>query len=141
MARLSIFFLFFFFITGKKVLTSEIIFFVKNITDNSGFIHVALYNDPMMFPKGDGKLLGFKKKTSNVLKEGILIKDLEMGRYAIAIFHDENNNDKFDTFLGIPKEKFGFSNNVKVFLGPPKFSEASFFLSDNIKLKMEIELK
>ena len=88
-----------------------------------------------------GNYLVLKKKTSNVLEEGILIKDLDMGRYAIAIFHDENNNDKFDTFLGIPKEKFGFSKNAQVLLGPPKFSEASFFLSDNIKLKMEIELK
>ena len=69
MARLSIFFLFFFFITGKKVLTSEIIFFVKNVNNNSGFIHVALYNDPTMFPKGDGKLLGFKKKQVMFLKK------------------------------------------------------------------------
>jgi len=42
--------------------------------------------------------------------------------YAMAIFHDENENDKLDTnWLGIPKEPISaFSNaKLKTFFGPP----------------------
>lgn len=46
------------------------------------------------------------------------------GFYAVALFHDENNNHHLDTtLLGIPSEGYGFSQNPKLFLGPPKLSQ------------------
>ncbi len=49
------------------------------------------------------------------------------GKYAVKIFHDENNNGKMDTnFVGIPKEKWGTSNNVKAKFAPPNFKEMIF---------------
>ena len=41
----------------------------------------------------------------------------------------------------MPLEKYGFSNNAKVFLGPPKFDEASFFLGDDDIVELVIDLK
>jgi uncharacterized protein (DUF2141 family) len=53
-------------------------------------------------------------------------KDLKPGTYAVGVFQDENNNGKLDTnFLGIPKEGFGFSNNLKA-MRKATFQEASF---------------
>ena len=47
------------------------------------------------------------------------------GTYAIAIYHDENNNHHFDrNFLGLPVEGYGFSNDAPTMLGPPSFSAA-----------------
>ena len=55
--------------------------------------------------------------------------DLPPGTYAIACFHDENANGKFDQdFLGIPEEGYGFSNNLHPFLRAPTFAAASFVL-------------
>jgi uncharacterized protein (DUF2141 family) len=48
------------------------------------------------------------------------------GGYALAIFHDENGNKKLDTFLGIPREGYGFSRNPPVHFGPPRFDQARF---------------
>ncbi len=49
------------------------------------------------------------------------------GYYAVALFHDENNNHHFDThWLGIPVEGYRFSNNPKLFLGPPDLKEVRF---------------
>jgi uncharacterized protein (DUF2141 family) len=46
------------------------------------------------------------------------------GSYAVAAYHDENNNDKLDkAFTGIPNEKYGFSNNVRGIFGPPDLSD------------------
>lgn len=48
---------------------------------------------------------------------------LPPGDYAVAVFHDENNNRKLDTFLGIPREGFGFSRNPTIRFGAPKFDK------------------
>jgi uncharacterized protein (DUF2141 family) len=49
------------------------------------------------------------------------------GTYAIACFHDENDNGKLDTGLfGIPKEGTVASNQAKGFMGPPRFDAAKF---------------
>ena len=57
---------------------------------------------------------------------------LAPGGYALAIFHDENGNKKLDTFLGIPREGFGFSRNPAVVFGPPRFQQARFEVSGGI---------
>ena len=54
---------------------------------------------------------------------------------------DENSNNNFDTFLSIPKEKYGFSNDAPVFLGPPEFKEAAFFLKKGETIEIEISLR
>ena len=57
----------------------------------------------------------------------LLFTDVEPGRYAVALLHDENENGKADRVLGMmPKEGFGFSRDAKVQMGPPKFEDAVF---------------
>ncbi len=52
---------------------------------------------------------------------------LPTGNYAIAILHDENDDMKMNTnFLGLPKEGYGFSNNVMGAFGPPGYNKANF---------------
>ncbi len=55
------------------------------------------------------------------------------------MFHDENGNGKLDTFLGIPREGFGFSKNPPVRPRAPKFSECSFDVhaSSSIAITMQ----
>src|SRR4051812_16573780 len=49
--------------------------------------------------------------------------DLPEGNYAVAVIHDVNDNHKLDTgFMGIPTERWGSSNNPKVWR-KPYFSE------------------
>jgi uncharacterized protein (DUF2141 family) len=51
------------------------------------------------------------------------------GRYAVALFHDENANGHLDTNgLGIPTEGYGFSNNPTLYLGPPALDRVRFAL-------------
>jgi len=41
-------------------------------------------------------------------------EDIPPGTYALVVIHDENMNGKLDTnWVGIPKEGYGFSNDVK----------------------------
>ena len=64
-----------------------------------------------------------------------------MGMYGIAVFHDENKNGKMDkNFLGIPQEAYGFSNNMRVTFGPPKW-EKSKFVVNTATTDIAIEVK
>ena len=125
----------------SELLSGEIKILVSNIEEKRGTIHYAVYNNSKLFPEESGKILGGYEEVSKVIENGLLINDLEESNYAIAIFHDKNSNNKFDTFFSIPKEKFGFSNNARVFLGPPKFEDASIFVGQNAIIEIMIELR
>jgi acyl-CoA reductase-like NAD-dependent aldehyde dehydrogenase/uncharacterized protein (DUF2141 family) len=49
------------------------------------------------------------------------------GRYAVSVYQDINGNRKLDTtFVGIPSEPVGASNNPKARMGPPTFNDCVF---------------
>jgi uncharacterized protein (DUF2141 family) len=64
----------------------------------------------------------------------VLFEKIPYGEYAISLFHDKNNNRKFDMFLGfMPQEDYGTSNGAKGNFGPPKWNDAKFTLSQEEK--------
>jgi uncharacterized protein (DUF2141 family) len=49
------------------------------------------------------------------------------GTYAVALFHDENDDGRLNTSaLGIPTEGYGFSNNPTLYFGPPGLEKVRF---------------
>jgi len=61
-----------------------------------------------------------------------VIDKLPFGDYAIACYHDENDNKHYDlNSLGIPREDYGFSNDVRGRFAPPSFEEARFTFKHN----------
>ena len=131
--------LFFFFFS--KLNAGQIFIKINNIDEEIGFMHFAVYDDPYFFPENQGKTIGFKKNVKDVAEDGVMIKGLKESYYAIAIYHDKNSNNEFDTFLSIPQEKYGFSNDAEVFFGPPSFEEAALYLKENESLAIEISLR
>lgn len=99
---------------------------IVGVASDTGDVHVALYNNPAEFPKSQGMLI----ETQVLIKGGVAratFSELTAGRYAIAVYHDENDSNKFDQgIFGIPLEDFGFSNDATVFLSPPEFEDAAF---------------
>ena len=71
---------------------------------------------------------------------------LSYGEYAVTLFVDLDGNKKLNkNFLGIPKEQYGFSNNVMGRMSPPTFDQAKFAIAgpatQNIKLRIGIPKK
>jgi uncharacterized protein (DUF2141 family) len=63
------------------------------------------------------------------------------GKYAAAVYHDENANGKFDrNWIGLPGEGGGFSNNPTQFLVIPSHSQVAFNVS-NSQTRLEIQLR
>ncbi|WP_158611651.1 DUF2141 domain-containing protein [Teichococcus wenyumeiae] len=49
------------------------------------------------------------------------------GVYAVAVYHDENNDHDFNrTLLGMPAEGYGFSNDAPTVIGLPSFESVRF---------------
>lgn len=107
---------------------------INGLKNDQGTVKVALCNSPENYKDDKSP---YKAAIIEIQKnKAIAVFDnLPAGSYAIKAFHDENNNDDFDTnFLGIPKEDYGFSNNVKGLLGPPSWNKAKFILNNKDKV-------
>ena len=67
--------------------------------------------------------------------------DLPPGEYAIKALHDINDNKDMDyTMIGMPKEPYGFSNNVMGTFGPPDFEDAKVEVkpgSNTVRFRMK----
>ena len=111
---------------------------VHDVPSSKGKISVAVYNTKEDFLKFEKVF----KCDSIVAQKGITsiaIKDLPKGEYALAIFHDENGNDKLDTnWLGIPKEKVAFSHAKMKTFGPPGFKDCAFMVEKDTKINISL---
>jgi uncharacterized protein (DUF2141 family) len=71
----------------------------------------------------------------------LVFTGLEPGVYGIKVYQDVDNNGELNLGVWrIPTEPYGFSNDVSVRMGPPKFDKAGFELTEagtvqTIKLK------
>jgi len=71
----------------------------------------------------------------------MVFADVAPGRYGVSVFHDINANEKLDTsFVGIPKEPYGFGNNARGRIGPPAFEDFSFEVSEEDRI-LEVRLE
>lgn len=60
------------------------------------------------------------------MKNGTITQSFELpeGEYGISVWDDANDNEVFDkTFIGIPKEGYGFGNYIHKSFSKPQFSE------------------
>lgn len=92
------------------------------------------------FPRDDEKAFDTALGEIKDNKCSFSFKKVPPGRYAIMVLHDENKSGDMDTsFLGLPKEGYGASNNAKASFGPPKFEAACFTVdSSDVTVKINI---
>ena len=116
---------------------SELRITVEGIRSPHGTILIGLYDSLETFTRAielsdkDGflndpdRFAAMALRANPAMKSAVVLTNLDPGPYAIILFHDENGNGKLDkNALGVPTEPYGFSNNVRGFLGPPSFEEA-----------------
>ncbi len=72
-------------------------------------------------------------------KSKVRFADIPEGTYAISVFHDADYDGELDTFLGIPTEATGSSNNAPAKFGPPKWEDAKFTVKNTL-VKQHIRL-
>lgn len=119
----------------------KIVVSITNLVNSKGVCKTCLYDNASSFA-GSGPAIKcvdvpIKKKTATIAFESV-----PEGNYAIAIFHDENRNNKMDkNFLGVPKEGYGASKNKLPFASAPAFKDNQFELKEKETVHLEIRLR
>lgn len=95
---------------------------IEKLRNKKGILHLCLTREQTHFPdcKKDPRAV---TRSVPATTGPVRFTGLAPGGYAVAIFHDENRNQKLDVLVGIPKEGFGFSRNPVVRFGAPKFRQ------------------
>ncbi len=96
-------------------------------------VRVAVYsaNAPEQFSSDEKYYRGLVNE-ANGDRLSVLVGELPPGRYAVAAYVDNNRNGRQDkNFLGMPQERYGFSNDARGSFGPPDFAAAAFDIGEN----------
>jgi uncharacterized protein (DUF2141 family) len=100
---------------------------VENLRSNDGRVGCTLYDGPRGYPVDATAALQQRWCPIQARGSTCTFDPIPRGTYAVACFHDENNNGKLDrNLLGIPTEGTVASNHAKGRLGPPKYDDAKF---------------
>ncbi len=118
---------------------ANLIIEIKEISSTQGKLMVGVFDNAN----------DFKSKTNPVYKQIVSpsdsavsysFKSISKGIYAIAVFHDTNENGSLDTKkLGIPSEGVGFSGSLTKGIKPPDFEEASFNLVNDTIIAISLK--
>ena len=121
--------------------TSPITVTIEGVNNTKGKIQIGLYSKKSDWGNYDKVLMGVAITPSRN-NCAYTFKDIPAGTYAIATWHDANENKKIDkNFFGIPTEKYGFSLNKYGKFGPPDFDDVSFKVGKVENIKITIQLK
>ena len=104
---------------------------VTNVREDRGFITAQLHDgDPDKWLESKERL-NRERWVAQVDTTELCFVLPSPGTYAIAVYHDLNASRKLDTtWIGIPEEPVGASNNPSPGLGPPSHDEVAFEVPD-----------
>ncbi|MCF6246530.1 MAG: DUF2141 domain-containing protein [Desulfobacula sp.] len=119
--------------------TTTVEIHITGFENTDGQAKVAIVNSQESY-ESDGKpFKGINCKIIN--NEVVRTIILPYGEYAIKVYHDENYNNELDTrMFGIPKERYGFSNDARSSFGPPDYKDTRFVL-DSPEQKISITVQ
>lgn len=118
----------------KSTLTVE----VRGIKKSVGKIFVAVFRKKDDFPSYAGRF----KYSIVEAKVGNTTANIELPNdtYAVAVFHDANDNTVLDkNMFGVPTEIYGFGNNARGTFSAPSFDEAAIELKQDKKIVVYIK--
>ncbi|MCC5660425.1 DUF2141 domain-containing protein [Nostoc sp. XA010] len=103
---------------------------IDGLKNKQGQVCASVFASSEGFPSDRDR--GLQKQCTKISGTPLPITfaNLKAGSYAVAVFHDQNNDGTLNSnVLGIPSEGFGFSRNPEIRTRAPKFSEAAFLVA------------
>ena len=115
---------------------------ITNISEQKGCIRLAIFDSADHFEAETAPIFTKVIELESAADISVDIPSLGEGEYAVAAYHDVNNNGKLDkNGLGIPQEPYAFSNNASAKWKAPTFQEVAFDPSTYEGTIMQLELK
>lgn len=106
----------------------------------AGAFECSLWKGEAGFPDTKAKALLVTKGSEENAEMICAFRNVLIGTYAVSASQDLNNNSELDNnFLGIPKEPWGTSNNIRPSFRAPTFTEAKFELTgESLRINLEV---
>ena len=115
-------------VENVKANRGSLIFRVRNAQGKGKFVYCGLFDAKKSWPSKE--VLGVRGRVNRNGEATCRFTSLPPGSYAIAAYHDANGNGELDTnWMGIPKEGWCTSRNVRPKWGAPKWEKARFRIS------------
>jgi len=91
----------------------EVEVYVQNLSAvDKSKIHLAFFQSADDFP--NNPIQTYSETVNSMNEQKIQVQNIEPGDYIIAIYQDLDGNEELNkNWIGIPKEPYGFSNNIK----------------------------
>lgn len=106
---------------------------------DAGAVWVGLYPDEAAFD-GRDEIASATLPVSGGTAE-TTFEALAPGVYGVIAFHDANGDGDFTrNFIGIPQERYGFSNNPRPRFRAARWSEAAFELGGEVETSITVQL-
>jgi uncharacterized protein (DUF2141 family) len=104
---------------------------VSGVRDDQGWVVGSLCAEGEAFPAGCTRQARTKAANGVVT---LAFPELKQGRYALALYHDENSDSK----LELGKEGVGFSNNANLAYAAPEFAASAIEVEGNTRIRVRI---
>ncbi len=125
--RFSIFLMMVSFVSAQN--TSDIEVTILNIQSDKGQVLVGLYNSEDTWLNTPFRGIFGEIKDRKCV---VTFSEIPFGVYGVSAFHDKDSDGELDTFLGVPTEDTGSSNDAPAKFGPPKWEVAKIEVSEKI---------
>lgn len=100
---------------------------VTGVSSEKGEVLAALFASSQGFPGDASAAYKVARATAANGTAMLEFSNIPRDSYAIALFHDTNNDGVLNTnALGIPKEGYGVSKNVKNLFSGPSYKQCVF---------------
>ncbi len=110
---------------------------VENIENLKGVLRICLGNKKKDFLR---KCHQSQSAEVNQKEMYVILKNIPPGKYVVQVYHDEDKNGQLNRsgLFGSPSEGYGFSNNPKSFIGPPKFKKCLFQINADTEINIKL---
>ncbi|MBD2510305.1 MULTISPECIES: DUF2141 domain-containing protein [unclassified Nostoc] len=128
-------------LSAKANFNGKLTLEIDGLKNKEGQVCTSIFASSEGFPSDRDR--GLQKQCTKITDTplSITFENLKAGNYAVAVFHDQNNDRILNSnVFGIPKEGFGFSRNPEIRTGAPKFGEAAFLVAGP-NTNIQIQLK
>lgn len=111
---------------------------VTNGPPGPATLYLALFDSADSFSAGQA-MMSHKVEMHDGVAQWVF-SGVPEGLYAIKSFADENGNARLDTnLIGLPVERYGFSNNARGRMGPPTFDAAAVQVNADSSINFQLK--
>ncbi|MEM9189042.1 MAG: DUF2141 domain-containing protein, partial [Myxococcota bacterium] len=126
--------------SAQEPAPTGVVITIVNLKSDSGPVNCTLFRSAEGFPTEPDRALRRVQVRARGQRAQCLFPVLAPGRYAVAVWHDEDGDGELDTnFLGVPQERIGASNNAQGTFGPPRFRDAAFRVQGVVRQTVRVE--